>query len=301
MDEQPAPPPRLLVNPYHETPPDFSQLNDQFTAETRQALVNAGDTPQAANQKLLASWNAINLGKRNQWDLQVTADEERRVTQLREAHEEQQRREQTRRDELQAELDKKNVKIPSIDFGLSTPSNSHVRPCRYALRQLTDKEYVHLWYFTKAGIKEARRDLLPSADAMDSEVGHVDGKGTVRFVKETSLARPSPNCIPDSQLPWDDVIDASRQLVFYMRESRWPEEHCHAVDTFFDNLGAYRVASYEDNGAEAVSLYQDEVRRDWHWQLKSQAGPVFNLAMINEIRMMKCKNRVREEKGDKAM
>ena len=102
----PPDPPRLTVNPYHEDPPDYTGEGEELVG-IRAALMAVGNTPEEANQQILALWTASNLRRRAQWDEQVLRDQELVEHEQREREEERDLRGRMRKAEIEAEHEKK--------------------------------------------------------------------------------------------------------------------------------------------------------------------------------------------------
>lgn len=95
-------------------------------------------------------------------------------------------------------------------------------------------------------------------------------------------------------------MDAGRLLVAYMQKTNFEEPHCQVMDRFFDNLAALH-ANYRENATEALTLYQDYVRREWFSALTSQSDQLFNLSIINNTLLEAQFEKVRNRKGNEIL
>lgn len=206
--EQPQPPPvlpiappRLIANPYHDIPPNV-ESDDQVTTLIRDALMNAGSTREQANQAILEMWTQENNRKRQQWDQQIADDEAEKAQRENDKWEANRQAEIARVQALEAEMEKKRVKIPGVDMNKSISSHVIPNPSQYAIQLLKDKKYVPLYYFTRKGCAEAREQNLRYE--ADPEIGlEEDREGRMSLRRARVGHRASPNETPDDRRPSD--------------------------------------------------------------------------------------------------
>jgi hypothetical protein len=132
------------------------------------------------------------------------------------------------------------------------------RPSKYALKELTEFEYVELYYFT---IEACR-------DAAEHERSVADDAFTISKTNDTMALRPmnayksSSKAVPDHRLTWTEISTAKTKLLRCMQEAKWPPKHVEALAGLYVNLDAHEIRE-EEGGEEALVQYHAEVRREW--------------------------------------
>ena len=148
--------PRLLCDPNLAQRPDYTL--DTWEA-IRVPIVNPGTDHAQAAVLLTNIWNAQNNLERQQWQEQLDQDAAEAETRRQEAEEQERLRQEEidkDKEEQRKEEEKKNTikyaPIPDRDV----PTRPPVIASAIATRRLEKGEYVPLWYFTNAGLEEAK-------------------------------------------------------------------------------------------------------------------------------------------------
>ena len=154
-----------------------------------------------------------------------------------------------------------------------------MRPSRFAMHKLQERDYIELSYFTAEGREEASR----SDHAVAEEAFAFSKINDVVALRPIAAYKASSKVIPDDQLTWTQMTGAKTNLLNCMDETGWLSEYIEALAAFFMNIENHR--RLQDEGGEAITLaYQAQVRRDWHRALKDPSGAeAFDISIINEM------------------
>ncbi|KAG2141113.1 hypothetical protein DEU56DRAFT_941415, partial [Suillus clintonianus] len=204
--------PRLHSDPNLNICPDYA---DGVFADTRLQLTNENINEQQAIAILRNIWQADNNIAKAQWDRQVEEDRERQEHVDRLNDEEQERLEHDRREEdeaTQKEDRKKNkfkyTSIPQRDV----PTEPVIIPSSYATCKLDKGDYVELWYFTNAGLDDAKLKTSVSEDAM---IMATLAGGETAWVSAASM-RNASTIVDDQNLPFEDFCQACPRIISAM-------------------------------------------------------------------------------------
>lgn len=254
---------------------DFTANN--FVDE-RQVLIDIGLTEQQAATVLHNQWTAQNnwdkvTWQQKQWDAaaaQVAVQE--RADQLRVQEEEEDTL------ILQDEKKKNKVKFAPIP---DTPVSSRplVLPSLVALCKLKNHQFCELWYFTNAGLDEAEKSILYTAD--DNSLSIVPGTDGSHSFVPSAFAHDKSNIIQDKNLSFEQFGQATLRLMNAMVNNGWQQDHVDMHIHFWSNIENHEWCySRLDSQQRALLFYQGNQQCFWHATI---GGPLaFNLSIINE-------------------
>ena len=161
----------------------------------------------------------------------------------------------------------------------TTPASG--RPSKYALKKLTEFEYVELYYFT---IEACR-------DAAEHERSVADDAFTISKTNDTMALRPmnayksSSKAVPDHRLTWTEISTAKTKLLRCMQDAKWPTKHIESLAGLYVNLDAHEIRE-EESGEETLVHYQAEVRCEWMDAITGNGiQRPFDISCINENRL----------------
>ena len=262
--------PRIFNNPTHVICPSFEDPKWEFL---RQSVVNAhpGGNPltmEEAAQQMKDAWARENLCKVDAWNVQQQEDlteqgEQDRVA--REAEEAARALQETEAEEMRKEADRKKPKLNTFDPERHIEKWVEARPAAYALNKLNNLEYVELDYFTLRSCREATIDANKSASHDTLTFSQV---GKTFVMHPLAALRPSKHIRNDEELSWEDRMDVKNIMLHFMAKSGvWQEEHTVCIATFFVNLDCH-LRKGQDNGKQALLLYQSRAQREWFDALK---------------------------------
>ncbi len=174
--------------------------------------------------------------------------------------------------------EKRASQLPPIILGARSSTLALHQPMTYAIEKFCKFEYVPLWYFTEQGCQLAGKEKTANEDLYD-----VTRTSDNRLALRTATSNcPSPNAISDELLTWEQFMDASHLLCRWLIPAGWPEGYAKIISSFF-----WQIENHEDkaivDGKETLLLYQAQVRKAWHNELK--AGHFFDLAELDDRRL----------------
>ena len=251
----------------------------------RQSLIDAHRdnqplTPDEAMQNPKDTWGRKNHHKVATWNAQLEQDWVEREEQDRLANKEEDIRHArcNREDEEQCqEAEKKKPKLNPFNDDATCDNWIELRPSSYALSKIGNLEYVELDYFTIKGCKEAATDANGSVS--HDTLAFTQLKDTIAICPLASL-RPSKTIHSDEELSWTEMFEAKNNMLHFMAKSGvWPEKHARSLALFYANLELH-PRKWQDDGQQALILYQSRVRREWFDALKWNEG--FNIVHIQE-------------------
>ncbi|KAG2350218.1 hypothetical protein BDR05DRAFT_866551, partial [Suillus weaverae] len=201
--------PRLSSDPNLSICPDYVEV---VYADAWLQLTNQNIDEAQAIIILRNIWLTGNNTDKAQWQNQVEEDAERHQHLEHLHEEEQERQDQDRIDEEEAarkEDRKKNkFKYTSIP-GLDVPMKPVIIPSAYAIRKLDKGDYVKLWYFTNAGLDDAKLKSSVDEDAM---VMATLAGGDTAWVSAASTQ--NANIVVDDQnLTFEDFCQACPRII----------------------------------------------------------------------------------------
>ena len=80
--------------------------------------------------------------------------------------------------------------------------------------------------------------------------------------------RPSKNIHSNKELSWMEMFKAKNNMLHFMAKSGvWPEDHTRLLALFYANLELH-PRKWQDDGWQALNLYQSRVRCKWFEALK---------------------------------
>lgn len=159
---------------------------------------------------------------------------------------------------------------------------------RFALEKLKKFEWVHLWYFTMAGILDA---ALSASNIADNSLNlkQTDAGYIIEYAK---AAKPSRSAVKDESLKWYQIVEAKHNILEAI--AGWPKKNRMALTAFFLQLEKLRGMGTSE---KALILYQARIRKLWHAGLKGEAIP-FNISNINMNTLAAIENEVRDMRQD---
>jgi len=270
--------PRITINPNLAEALDFSLEVYAIARDAIAAQLNI--TAEAAAERLKEAWTADNEAKKQLWEQQELADgEEAAAAALREQElEDQRRNEENQRNEQTREIEKKKPKLNSFVANRPIATALKLRPSRFALHKLEERDYIELSYFTPDGCAEA----ATNDHAVAEEAFAFSKINDLVSLRPISAFKASNKVIQDDRLSWREMSIAKIILLQCMEETGWPNDHIVALATFYLNL-EHHPKCQEPDGDAVLLAYQAQVRREWHIQLKNSTGePAFDISTIND-------------------
>jgi hypothetical protein len=269
--------PRITINPNLAEAPDFTLEVYTIARDAIAAQLNI--TTEAAAERLKEAWTADNEAKKQAWEQQELADNEEAALRAQEL-EDQRRNEENQRNEQNEtrEIEKKKPKLNSFIANRPIPTAIKLRPSRFALHKLEERDYIELSYFTPDGCAEA----ATSDHAVAEEAFAFSKINDLVGLRPISAFKASNKVIQDDKLSWREMSIAKINLLQCMEETGWPNDHIVALATFYLNL-EHHPKRQEPDGDTVLLAYQAQVRREWHIQLKNTSGePAFDISTIND-------------------
>ncbi|KAF8871264.1 hypothetical protein BD779DRAFT_1680518 [Infundibulicybe gibba] len=271
--------PLIAEDPMLEEAPNHAGPEYQ---EDRATLTAAGLTEEDATQFLRNTWARDVCQWHDVWAARVANKQraqEELTRQEREAEERPVEEAAAAAEAERREAEKKSVKAGDFDEDRMVQGFNKPKPLPYAMDRLTKKEYVELWYFTREGCQEAKRNKFTSHKDALGLVGEAGEQ--VQFRSIVSM-RASKNAQPDNLLSWDQIDLASKVLLQCMEKTGWPLKHTNTLSKFFIELGFVQAGQPAEFDC-AVIEYQYLVCFEWHEALG--AAGCFNVSHINMERL----------------
>ncbi|KIJ89442.1 hypothetical protein K443DRAFT_687279 [Laccaria amethystina LaAM-08-1] len=270
--------PRITQDPSLEVRPDFTSA--AYDAVCTALATAEGVEKEAVAARLSDAWDVDNNTRKMAWEEQLREDEAT-AAEVRLAQEENELRErEEHRKEEEAERKEKEKKRPKLkDFVANRPvgDTTQLRPSRYAVHKLDEREYIELYYFTLEGCTEAvKLDRTIAQDAFT----FAKADDTL-LLRPMASHKPSNKVIPDEDLTWRQMSIAKACLLHHMAQTGWPEPHIIALAEFYLNLEGHPMRLQVD-GDRVLLNYQAQVRREWHEALRNTNDePAFDISIIN--------------------
>lgn len=209
--------PRITIDPNNTVCPDY--LSPEST-DLREPLVHNGSTDAEAAQLLTAIWNKQHAIDCQRWQAQIDADKAAEDTRRTEREEERRRlEEEAEKERLETEKEerKKNKAKYTPIPNRPIPSQQPVIASATALKKLAKGEYVPLWYWTPAGIESAKASFINSDAQTFTFVKDDHGSTTLT---PTVSEKESSSVVPNSKLPFDDVLIAIPRMIEAMGQAQ---------------------------------------------------------------------------------
>ena len=157
--------PRLITDPNTIKCPDY---DNQHYLPMRLQLVDDNITHEQAAIILRSIWDTQNMIEKQQWQAQLDNDEREDVERQGELEAELRRKEEesakAKEEALREEMKKNKTKYTLIPKR-EVPSRPSIIPAISAVWKMDKGEYVPIWYYTKAGLENAK-----SFAAIDNDV-----------------------------------------------------------------------------------------------------------------------------------
>ena len=264
---------RIIHDPHQEVIPDHAGPHYNLL---REALAQNGLNAEQAIQALNNSWTLNHDARILAWDQQVADDAA--AAEAAEALRLQQLADQPLVPDEEPERNNVEKKKPVMkDFDDTVTVSNYIapRPSQYALRRIEEFEYVELWYLTPEGCSDASQFQLTQNEDVFG-LAKVENMVTLKAV---SSIKASKNVLPDAELSFRQMSMAKNTLIPLMTKFQWSEKAINAFAQLFTQLELHPFRLREF-GERALIIYQAQVRREWHDQLKS--GTAFNVGVLND-------------------
>ncbi|KAF8158020.1 hypothetical protein B0H34DRAFT_657094 [Crassisporium funariophilum] len=287
----------LQSDPNNSVCPDFTS---EIYANLRQIHISEypGTTEADAVQHLQSSWRIINEADKTAWLSQQALNIENAAELQRRLELDAETAAEKVKSDLEAirqeDMKKHKAKyLPILDRDV--PDQPPILASATALRKLTSGGYFELYYWTNAGLTDAK-SMVATTD--DDALSFVMQDGATSLVS-TAATRDSRGVKADKDLSWDDFCIATPRVVEAMERAGWQREKTQMFAQFWANLRNHQHASaFDSDGLLRKSLltYQDEVRRSWFTAVASgNTQATFNIARINETLLLTVQRRVEYE------
>lgn len=274
--------PRITQDPHLAEVPDFA--SDAYDVVGTALATAQNITKEVAIARLAEAWKTENDARKVEWNRQVREEEEAEAEARRAREEAEKAEREERRQEEEADKREREKKKPKLkEFVANKPvkDTSQLRPSRYAIHKLEEREYIELQYFTLEGCTEAAKfDRTVAQDAFT----FAKSEDTL-ILKPMASYKPSSKVIPDKDLTWRQMSIARASLLHYMSKTGWPDQHVVSLAEFYLNLESHPTR-LEANGDAILLMYQAQVRREWHEALRSTSDELaFDISIINKKRV----------------
>lgn len=242
--------PRITHDPNLEARPDFNSA--AYDAVCTALATAEHITKEAVATRLSDAWDADHNVRKAAWEEQLREDEAAEADARLAREADQQRELEELRKEEEAERKEKEKKRPKVkDFVANRPvkDTTQLRPSRFAVHKLDEREYIELYYFTLEGCTEAvRLDRTIAQDAFT-----FTKSDDTLLLKPMASHKPSSKVVPDEDLTWRQMSIAKASLLHHMAQTGWPEQHIYALAEFFLNLESHPTRLQTD-GTPSFSI-----------------------------------------------
>ena len=247
--------PRLTQDPNLAEKPDFASAAYDAVC---QALAAAEQiTREAVTTHLANTWDIDNNTKIAAWEQQLREDQEAEAQEtLARELADQLELEQRRKEEEdeRKEKEKKKPKLKDLASNKLVRDTTQLRPLRYAIHKLEERDYVELHYFTLEGCTEAtKHDRTIAQDAFT----FMKADDSL-LLKPMASHKPSNKVTPDEDLTWRQMSIAKTTLLHHMGRTGWPDQHIMALAEFYLNLESHPMHLQMD-GDTVLLHYQAQV------------------------------------------
>ncbi|KDR72390.1 hypothetical protein GALMADRAFT_253193, partial [Galerina marginata CBS 339.88] len=192
--------PRITANPNLAEAPDFTL--DVYAIARDAIVAHHNITAEAAVERLKAAWTTDNDAKKLAWQQQELADREA-AAQREQEEEDQHRNEEPQRNEQNEtrETEKKKPKLNSFVANRPIATAIKLRPSRFALHKLEERDYIELSYFTPEGCAEAANN----DHAVAEEAFAFSKVNDLVSLRPISAFKASSKVIQDDKLSWREM------------------------------------------------------------------------------------------------
>ena len=257
----------------------------------RLPLVNDNFNHEQAAIMLRSIWDAQNTIEKQQWQAQL--DNERQdVERQGELEAELRRKEEesakAKEEALQEEIKKNKMKYTPIPKR-GVPSHPLIIPAISAVQKMDKGEYVLIWYYTKAGLKNAKYFAVIDNDALTLVT---NSNSTTMAIPATS-SRDAKGMVEDHDLTMEQFQIGAMQMLTAMKQANWPTDCIHMMEAFWMNIMDHPYqTSLDEQDQLALLLYQSEQWKQWFQTINSPAY-AYDLQEINEEVLRDAKEHVR--------
>jgi len=152
------------------------------------------------------------------------------------------------------------------------------RPADYAIKRLSDKKHIPLWYFTWEGLQEAVWSVQ-HADKNETLAITQAVEGNMMVHAANSLTT-SKNAKLDRYLTYVEYMFTKNHFLMAIENAKWGNEALGVFNWFFHNLDNHQLWEEGDHGERVLLHYASRVHLDWHDKLA--LGKAYNIGIINE-------------------
>ncbi|KAH9926230.1 uncharacterized protein B0H18DRAFT_1007080 [Fomitopsis serialis] len=253
--------PVRVLDPTKEVCPNYALA--PFAA-IRQAMTAGGAmTEEQAVQTLRDGWQEHHAQHLQAWHDQCREDQRREDEEAqRRRNEDEARLAEVRREaaEEQKALDKKKPKLATVDPSRGPPTQLRQRVPDYAREKLAKLAFVELDYFTAHSRQVAETQTRSTLDEAYTIVRNDAGLS----LASVSSQRAMKGIRRDASLPFREMVIAWPVFIQTITDlPAWPRPLVKAYMDFFLEIVGHRD-SQNEIGQEALMLYIEEVRMDWH-------------------------------------
>ena len=158
------------------------------------------------------------------------------------------------------------------------PSRPPIIPAISAVRKMDKGKYVPIWYYTKAGLENAKSFAVINNDALTLVT---NSDSTTTAIPATS-SRDAKGMVEDHDLTMEQFQVGAMRMFTTMKQANWPTDRIQMMKAFWTNImdHPYRT-SLDKQDQLALLLYQSEQRKQWFQTINSPAY-TYDLQEINE-------------------
>ncbi|KAH8074942.1 hypothetical protein BXZ70DRAFT_1013155 [Cristinia sonorae] len=248
---------RIQINPHNQHCPDFTAAAFQGL---RDLIVGANPNADPIEQ-LENAWKIQNDSEKVLWDAQVAADA------------------------LQQPPPVPPQPVPATIPGDGAPPKITFTKGKAVSRIPSQMcAYVPLFYATRAGLEATKTS---STTVSNEGYGLVTTSQGLQF-QPCNEFKAYAHVIPDEELSWADVSEASRMLLSEIKTAGWEEDVILALHAFFYNIDGLDLRWLED-GPEIMVQYQVIVRKKWHDEIDKKTPDLFDISRISDEVLNDCK------------
>ncbi|KAH9836925.1 uncharacterized protein C8Q71DRAFT_906996 [Rhodofomes roseus] len=261
-------------------------------AVIRQAMTaNGVMTDEQAVQALRDGWHVHHDAQMQAWqaqsveDRRVAEEEEQRT---REEEEARRAEEQRAAAEEQKTLDKKKLKLATVDPSRRPPTQLRQRVADYAREKLMKLAYVELDYFTA----KTRQLAESQAKSVVNETYTLVSGDTGLSLTPASSLKAIKGVRRDADLPFEEMTTAWPVFIQEITDlpEIWPQAIVQQYLRFFLQIVGHQD-SQDPIGQPALMRYMEEVRSDWHEKIiaKNVSDQTYNIGVFEPKLYEQCK------------
>ncbi|KIN98929.1 hypothetical protein M404DRAFT_89825, partial [Pisolithus tinctorius Marx 270] len=123
---------------------------------------------------------------------------------------------------------------PTFDPDAIISSNLPTQPAEYAIKKIEAFKFVHMWYFTREGLREAAQTVR-QLEENNTLVITQAGEGNVTLRSANSLTT-SKNARPDHSLSFTNYMYAKNHFLMCIQNAGWGNLLVDAFNWFFHRI-----------------------------------------------------------------